>query len=169
MFCYNSLDSPRSIRLLHLQPSTNIDNTPEVHLGNAQLDEFGQGNQSYEALSYFWGVRTGNSPIVCNGAQLHVTPNCHSALRHLRLQKRPRVLWVDAVCINQGETNKAIAERNVQVSLMGEIYSRASRTVCWLGEGTSFTAGVIGHLEKIGQCPSQRGLAKLMAFEGIAS
>jgi hypothetical protein len=40
------------------------------------------------------------------------------------------LLWIDGVCINQTD----ILERNRQVQLMGEIYSRASCVLIWLGD-----------------------------------
>jgi hypothetical protein len=42
-----------------------------------------------------------------------------------------RVLWIDAICINQKD-NK---ERTVQVRLLSRIYRNAARVVVWLGEG----------------------------------
>jgi hypothetical protein len=39
-------------------------------------------------------------------------------------------LWVDAICIDQGN----VEERNQQVQIMGEIYGRALKTAMWLGE-----------------------------------
>lgn len=39
-------------------------------------------------------------------------------------------MWIDAICINQAETE----ERNAQVSLMREIYEKAERVVVWIGE-----------------------------------
>jgi hypothetical protein len=41
-------------------------------------------------------------------------------------------VWVDAICINQEDSS----ERASQVDLMGEIYSRASACVIWLGPGS---------------------------------
>jgi hypothetical protein len=40
-----------------------------------------------------------------------------------------RVLWIDAMCINQ----KDIDERNRQVWLMGQVYSKAKAVIIWLG------------------------------------
>ena len=61
--------------------------------------------------------------------KLHVTPNLHSALEQLRLPDQSRVLWIDAICINQGDTS----ERNQQVSYMAEIYQKAAHVCIWLG------------------------------------
>jgi len=44
-------------------------------------------------------------------------------------------LWIDSICINQDD----LAERGLQVSLMGKIYRHSDKTVVWLGEGTRQT------------------------------
>jgi hypothetical protein len=38
-------------------------------------------------------------------------------------------LWIDAISINQ----ETLEERNHQVGIMGEIYSRAECVIIWLG------------------------------------
>ncbi|KAK3679152.1 hypothetical protein LTR78_000713 [Recurvomyces mirabilis] len=48
----------------------------------------------------------------------------------MRLQDHPRVLWIDAVCINQD----VVLERNEQVALMGRIYSQSSGNLVHLGD-----------------------------------
>ena len=60
---------------------------------------------------------------------LKVTESLLTALRNLRYAKESRRLWVDQLCINQGDTE----ERGAQVSIMGEIYNKATCTVVWLG------------------------------------
>lgn len=167
MFKHDPLSSPRSIRLVTLLPADSKHSPLAVTLREASLDTAG-GARSYEALSYLWGAREGSLPLSCNGERLLITPNCDSALRRLRHEDVPRTLWVDAICIDQTKTGEGYKDRGVQVPLMGEIYSKASRTLCWLGEGEAFTGDVMGLLGKIGECPSQRGLSKLMAFEGMS-
>lgn len=58
-----------------------------------------------------------------------MTRNCALALRHLRYRKKTRYLWVEAICIDQGN----LQERAHQVQLMTAIYRRAARVLCWLG------------------------------------
>ncbi|RYP12528.1 hypothetical protein DL765_007264 [Monosporascus sp. GIB2] len=60
---------------------------------------------------------------------IQVTKSLWVALRHLRYRDEPRYLWVDQICINQEDT----AEKNIQVGCMGEIYSKATCSVIWLG------------------------------------
>lgn len=67
--------------------------------------------------------------INCYGKQIAITKNCHSALQSLRKRESKRVLWVDAVCVDQNH----IAERNHQVNLMSNIYSNASQVLAFLG------------------------------------
>ena len=133
------------------------------------LDEVDPRHLQYEALSYVWGSSVGTVPIVCNKKALLVTPSCESALRHLRLKDRTRVLWVDSICIDQDNTAESIRERNILVASMGEIYAKASSTLCWLGEGTPYSQEVMRRLYLIGSCPSLRGLGKLLNFESKPS
>ncbi|RKK85082.1 hypothetical protein BFJ69_g1783 [Fusarium oxysporum] len=66
---------------------------------------------------------------VCGTKTLSITESLHEALWHLRKPDEDRVLWVDALCIDQ--TN--IKERGHQVSRMGEIYKKADKVIVWLG------------------------------------
>ncbi|KAI1389442.1 heterokaryon incompatibility protein-domain-containing protein [Hypoxylon trugodes] len=91
------------------------------------------GRLPYEALSYVRGSRRGTIPITCDGKQLLITPNCRDALIHLRSKYCTRTLWIDSICIDHRDTENAIFERNGQVLIMGELYSRALRVIVWLG------------------------------------
>lgn|SRR5271156_7171961 len=51
---------------------------------------------NYKRLSYAWGVPDLVSQIRVNGHELRIL-----ALRHIRLKDSPRLLWTDAICINQ--------------------------------------------------------------------
>jgi hypothetical protein len=84
----------------------------------------------YEALSYVWGNAQVKEPIILDGHAFQVTKNLECALRHLRLPDRQRMLWVDAICINQADQ----FERSEQVQQMGEIYEHANCVLIWLGE-----------------------------------
>jgi hypothetical protein len=161
-FHHRRLSSPRSIRLLDLLPSPDLDASLEATLMEASLD-----NSNYEALSYVWGSRFGTEPFTCDGKLLLITPNCESALRHLRLKDKQRILWVDAICIDQEQGEPSVKERNSQVALMGEIYAKSSHTICWLGQGNQCTDGLMQLLQQIGTCPSQRGFKKLMLFDSM--
>ena len=83
----------------------------------------------YEALSYAWGSAEDKLDIICNGHVVRVTRNLCNALQKMRLPNRSRLVWADAVCINQDD----IVERGHQVRLMGLIYKRAKRVIIWAG------------------------------------
>ena len=59
-----------------------------------------------------------------------MTANLWNALHRLRHHSRPRRLWIDQICINQGRTY----ERNRQVQLMGKVYRQARQVIVWLGD-----------------------------------
>lgn len=63
------------------------------------------------------------------GGTLCIGNNLNIALRHVRSPDKGRILWIDAICINQ----KDVEERNREVARMGEIYSKAARVLIWLG------------------------------------
>jgi hypothetical protein len=86
-------------------------------------------NVEFEALSYVWGDLKETANIFLNGEIFNVTTNLEMALRQLRQEREDRILWVDALCINQTD----IAERNSQVRQMDSVYKLASRIVLWLG------------------------------------
>lgn len=85
---------------------------------------------AYEALSYCWGNPELCTSIECNGLSYPVTLSLGSALRHLRLLQGIRYLWVDAICINQFDTD----EKSEQVRRMLSVYKKARRVVAWLGD-----------------------------------
>ena len=92
------------------------------------------GPPEYEALSYHWGAPGNTVTIDIYTSEpfpmlFQVSPNLHSALEQLRFPDLPRVLWIDAICIDQRDTS----ERNQQVSYMAEIYQKAGHVCIWLG------------------------------------
>jgi hypothetical protein len=95
-----------------------------------------QEEHDYEALSYTWATEDGDckrtSQIRCDGTRIWVTKNCELALRYLRKENSNRVLWVDAICINQRDNE----ERGHQVGMMRNVYSKATEVLVWLGESS---------------------------------
>lgn len=85
----------------------------------------------YEALSYTWGddALAPTRYIDCDGEVVPVTVNLYEALMALRYNESPWTLWVDALCINQSNSQ----ERNHQVALMALIYRRAIGVLIWVG------------------------------------
>jgi hypothetical protein len=83
----------------------------------------------YTALSYTWGDSTPLHTILVDGKPLQVRQNLWDFLQQARERKLTKYLWIDALCIDQEQLN----ERNHQVWMMGEIYSRAERVIVWFG------------------------------------
>ncbi|KAH7134535.1 heterokaryon incompatibility protein-domain-containing protein [Dactylonectria estremocensis] len=127
MFPYEPFESGvDALRLLVLLPRS----SPKDKGINCELHNRAFGSKpAYEALSYTWGTQPATKTIAINGQPFLVRSNLYSALQALRLKKKPRALWVDAICINQDD----MAERNWQVSLMAFVYTRAERVLAWLG------------------------------------
>jgi hypothetical protein len=85
----------------------------------------------YEALSYVWGAQAESISIQLNDRNYFVGQNLWFALLRLRLRHSDRILWVDALVINQIDKK----EKGTEVSKMSTRYSLASRTLIWLGQG----------------------------------
>ncbi|KAL8800269.1 MAG: hypothetical protein Q9182_005293 [Xanthomendoza sp. 2 TL-2023] len=86
----------------------------------------------FEALSYCWGREVASSPIWCGGHSISIKVNLDLALRSLRLPNQARRLRVDALCIDQSNTD----ERSRQVRYIRLMYKQAARTIVWLGPKT---------------------------------
>jgi hypothetical protein len=123
---YNKLNAHRrEIRLLSLKPGAWNEGI-ECMLSTVSLDD----RPVYEALSYVWGSLSAMTSITIDGVVTSTTINAASALRRLRKIDTARVIWIDALCINQSD----VSERSSQVSIMGDIYKQTVEVQIWLGE-----------------------------------
>jgi hypothetical protein len=113
---------------------------------------------TYDAISYVWGDVQSTVAILCDGQSLQITENLHWALQRLRLSDLPRVVWADAICIDQ--TN--LKERSYQVSLMGRIYSGAKRVFACFGDADLKTASNLHSLIRQYQTAMSKG--KTLSF-----
>jgi hypothetical protein len=129
-FHYEPLDIKRNqIRILELHPG--LADTPlQCSLKTVSLSEL----PLYDALSYEWGQLV-TEQIMLDGMPIEIRQNLFAALWHLRSEFETKVLWIDALCINQED----VVERGAQVSMMGEIYSHAIQVRVWLGQGSEDT------------------------------
>ena len=118
------------IRLFRLLP--NDDEKAEIRgeIFDYSLQESRKVTHPYEALSYVWGSSETPQSIFISEGTLQVTPNLHAALLHLRDCGLPRILWIDAICINQADDQ----EKAYQIQSMAKIYGKASQVVVWLGD-----------------------------------
>lgn len=126
MFQHKPLGEARHIRLIRLETPRHSSRPLQCQIHQVCLDD----NPEYSAMSYAWDAERQNTPLICGGKQLLITPNCEKALRRFAKIPAGQVLWVDSICIDQTSTS----ERNHQVKLMGDIYSQAASVLVWLGE-----------------------------------
>lgn len=113
------------------------------HLIHGTLETYQNDDcPEYETVSYAWGGENGDIRRCCPvylGEYWDVflqTKNCWSLLQYLQPSRGIRVIWVDAICINQSNTS----ERNAQVTKMGDIYRHCLRVVVYLGNDIARTA-----------------------------
>ena len=85
----------------------------------------------YLAMSYTWATEDGDVSKTQDAhiyvgkktekTTFKVTKNCENALRQIRRVDVYEMVWIDSICIDQNR----VSERNHQVSIMGQLYSRA--------------------------------------------
>ena len=146
----------RSIRLVVIPPRLKHNDRIICTL---EVERLGL-NPQYEALSYCWGDPEVTEEIIVNSCPLQVTTNLASALRVLSKNGTGRKLWIDAICIDQ-LNNK---EKEHQVPLMKEIYSKSVRVIIWLGNGDSTTHDGIFFLQKAAE---KFQTEERVGFEGV--
>lgn len=110
----------------------------------------------YAALSYVWGDAAITKPLICDGVGEQITVNLHHALSAI-WNKYPKMhLWADALSITQDN----LAERNHQVSLMGNIFRSASRVFVSLGPPLNGDNWVWSFLQRFGDEDASTGRAE---------
>ncbi|KAI4183083.1 MAG: hypothetical protein L6R41_005596 [Letrouitia leprolyta] len=146
------------IRLLTLLPGQ-FNDPIRITIEKKDLNK----KQAFEALSYTWGSASDPLEVIVETrssgydlsrvkrwtrvefTSLPVTRNLFEALQHLRYTDRSRVLWIDAICINQQD----LEERGHQVLRMPDIYSLAGGVIAWLGpeyENSTTAMRVLDHI-----------------------
>jgi len=125
-----------TIRLLRLFPSQDEKTPIRCQLFHHSLLGSSRRAHPYDALSYVWGNpdSTKSIHVTRNDStseyDLLVTDNLHGALTRLRYETIERILWIDAVSIDQNNDK----EKEHQIQIMSRIYGHATRVFVWLGE-----------------------------------
>jgi len=139
---------PTEIRLVEILPGAFGD---PIYLNINVVDL--KNDPVYDALSYVWYPRDGTidmekslepARIIKHDSSM-IPPGANS---QSGCKEPGRVLWIDALCINQDLTS----ERNHQVRLMKSIYSSAKHVLIWLGPAQDESGLVVsvmrtGHLD----------------------
>lgn len=121
-------NDPEGFRLLKLLPGKSSDKIRCETIHISLKDE-----PNFEAISYSWQIESPPVEIECDKQTMTITENLAAALRVFRLEDSVRLIWVDALCIDQSSTG----EKNHQVPMMGNIFRAASIVQIWLGQDTS--------------------------------
>jgi Heterokaryon incompatibility protein (HET) len=131
---YFELQGPDSTRVLKLAPR--VRNRNGVLVG--RLVEMKLNNPpKFEAISYVWGNFINQGKILCSSKacktrkEIRFTANGENALRRMQYTLTERLIWIDAICIDQSN----LSERNHQVSIMAKIYAAAQQVLVWLPSG----------------------------------
>lgn len=74
-----------------------------------------------------------------------INTNLLHALKYLRYPTEPRMIWIDAICIDQHD----ILERNHQVDIMMEIYRGAHAVISWLGTSFHHSSSVMALVNQL--------------------
>ncbi|KAM0139052.1 hypothetical protein ACHAP3_003320 [Botrytis cinerea] len=126
----SSLRDTNTIRLLCLMPSEDLTAPIECRLHIYPLEKSNKATHIYQALSYVWGISETFQSVIIDEKPLLVTANLHAALLQLRDRTFERIIWVDAICINQKDEE----EKSHQIGLMAKIFGLADRVIVYLGE-----------------------------------
>ncbi|KAL8847855.1 MAG: hypothetical protein Q9221_007106 [Calogaya cf. arnoldii] len=119
----------------------------------------------FEALSYAWGNASDVRDIFIEAnpptrpelreredtdgiewRRLRVTKNLFEALKHLRLEGRPKIMWIDAICVDQ----QNLEERCHQILRMPDIYTLAAGVIAWLGPESDDSSVAMKTIENLG-------------------
>lgn len=117
--------TPPFTRLLWLAPGSG----DEPLVGRLWIVNLEAVAKSYEALSYNWGTEPPQAHLWLQDGGLPIRPNLATALTSLRPPNQGRVLWVDAICIDQANLD----ERARQVQYMRIVYKNAAVALAWIG------------------------------------
>lgn len=124
-FKHKPLEDPKTqIRLLKILPG-------EPHDAIVLESEVFYLDQppAYKAISYTWGSEENPKDVRVDNELLEVRNNCHYALWQARLHFPGELVWIDSICINQGDN----VEKSHQVQMMWRIYRTANMVVSCVG------------------------------------
>ena len=143
-----------SIRVLSLLPGDR--SAPlqcELHRADVPgvISPEGASGPSFEALSYTWGDGTLCQKLFCNTSVIKITQSLFDALIYLRYSTATRMLWIDAVCIDQNSNDEKI----VQLPYMKDIYQHANQVVIWLGLADDSTGQALSLIRLAAHCMRQ--------------
>lgn len=140
--------SNKEVRFLRIFPGEyNEPIRTELFVETLHRDE-----HKFKTLSYTWDHVGPKVALEVNGLHFSISEDLHLALRKIRKHFGDQniAIWIDAICIDQS----SITERNSQVLLMRDIYSKTDHPLVWLGDGDANTDLVIERLKEMKPGPN---------------
>jgi len=121
-------------RVLHLHPRKDwhrIEASQEVVVtGHLEIVDLAREAQvPYETISYAWDDAMQRESVLLSGQPLDVPRSTCDALRAVSKDGEVRVVWIDAICINQEDLD----ERAHQLGVMSHIYQSGQRDLFYIG------------------------------------
>jgi hypothetical protein len=83
-------------------------------------------------------------------------------MRHLQLEQQVRVMWIDAICINQADND----EKSQQVQMMCDLYKNVRKVTVWLGPPSEQGEFAIGKIKDINFKLNSIRLARMLLGMG---
>ncbi|WPV30485.1 Heterokaryon incompatibility protein 6, OR allele [Fulvia fulva] len=99
----------------------------------------------YETVSYCWGQSQRCFPINLNDRRRLIENSAGCVLHRVQLPHQSRLIWIDAVCINQDDDR----EKGQQVSIMGDIYRCSKQNIVYFGMVNKFARAVQATLQAV--------------------
>lgn len=151
---YTPLPGLQSFRLLVLDPGP-VSSPVSIRLCVIERARA----PAYDAISYVWGDPNHKVTISCDGRPFEITFSLYWALVRIRSVSCERILWADAICINQADWK----ERSDQVRLMGSLYTNAKLVYICMGDaedGNAFQVQTI-----INDAEALRAVARFLVLQ----
>ncbi|KAK7705562.1 hypothetical protein SLS64_007929 [Diaporthe eres] len=93
----------------------------------------------YKTLSYVWGPEQQPMHVLKTpSGDLSIKDALFTALSTLRPKREPLTLWIDALCINQGDNR----EKTQQIALLPETFQRSASTLAFFGGGDEYSEAI---------------------------
>ncbi len=142
---HKPLLNDKSLRLLKLRHAEDPESSIICDLFEVPPDQ----TRNYEALSWTWPTDDSYKTIRIDrddkAYPFKISTNLFQALKVLRQKETSRMLWIDALCINQNDNH----EKNHQIPMMPTIYGQADRACVWLGDASEDSDMAIDFMEAI--------------------
>ncbi len=135
--------------------------TIRVYIEVVQLNKV----PDYTCISYTWGDPKVTRMVQYGHGTIDVTINLWRAL--IRIQevglgtRQKTKFWADQICIDQ----KRSKEKEEQVPLMAELFPKAQRVICWLGEEVGSTAEAFAMLRAWSRADANKERRRELARE----